>query len=63
VYKLCGKCGYRTDKCKDTNNVNYDDFRNYFDVCSNKKVPYEQRESKNKERELKHLIRHGDDDI
>ncbi len=53
MYKLCGKCGYYTDKCKNPNNVNYNSFRNYYDVCSNRKIPYEERQAKSKERELK----------
>lgn len=63
MYKLCGKCGYCSDKCKNPNNPNYDDFRNYFDVCSNKKIPYSEREQKNRDREIKNRIRHGDDDL
>lgn len=63
MYKLCGNCGFHTDKCKNPNNINYNTFRDKFDVCSNKKIPYEQREDKNKERELKHLLKYGDDDL
>lgn len=63
MYKLCGKCGYHSDKCKNPNNINYNDFREPFDVCSNKKIPYAQREMMNQEREIKHLIKHGDDDL
>ena len=66
MYKLCGKCGYRSDKCKNPNNVNYNDFRNYFDVCSNKVVSRTkniEREVKSQNREMKHLIKNGDDDL
>lgn len=48
MYKLCGKWGYHTDKCKNPNNINYNTLRDKFDVCSNKRIPYEQREAKNK---------------
>lgn len=58
MYKLCGKCGYYTDKCKNPNNINYNTFRDKFDVCSNKKVPYEEREPKNRERELRYFVKH-----
>lgn len=63
MYKLCGKCEFRTDKCKNENNANYDDYRDYYDVCSNKKIPYKQRETKNKEREWKNYLKHGSDDL
>jgi hypothetical protein len=62
MYKLCGKCEWRTDKCKNPNNVNYDDFRDYFDVCINTKMPYEQREVKNYKREFKHYLKHPDEE-
>lgn len=58
MYKLCGKCGYHTDKCKNPNNANYNTFRNDFDVCSTKKIPFEEREAKAKERELRYFIKH-----
>lgn len=61
MYKLCGKCEYYTDKCKNQNNVNYNTFRDYFDVCSNKKVDHVERENKKEERALRHFIRHKDD--
>lgn len=61
MYKLCGKCGWHTDKCKNPDNINYNTFRDNFDVCSNKKIPCEERESKNKERELKHFLKHNND--
>lgn len=66
MYKLCGKCGYRSDKCKNPNNVNYNDFRNYFDVCSNKAVSRTksiEREVESQNREMKHLIKNGDNDL
>lgn len=63
MYKLCGNCEFYTDKCKNHNNINYNTFRDKFDVCSNKKIPHEQREAKNRERELKHLLKYGDDDL
>lgn len=67
MYKLCGKCGWRSDKCKNPSNVNYNNFRNYFDVCSNKvpdsRMGQVQKEQQAQNREIKHLIRHGDDDL
>ena len=63
MYKLCGKCEWHTDKCKNPDNVNYNDFRNKFDVCSNKKIPWNKREPKCKEREWKDYLKHGDDDL
>ena len=32
--KICGKCEYYSDKCKDLSNKNFGKYRNYNDRCS-----------------------------